>query len=140
MATNRSRRLRKKLRVGEFQEFGFSLTFTIDPQQTGCEEALDRWIDYIESQGWCFGGGGSGCLVCAWRAAPQGVCQSPGGHGGVLWLGNCQDRVDCGTAGCGASAGAGVELVGPGGGHGDHDENVLGGAFGAARCPKNRLI
>ncbi|HHQ4555036.1 TPA: 50S ribosome-binding protein YggL [Aeromonas veronii] len=37
----RSRRLRKKLRVGEFQEFGFSLTFTIDPQQTGCEEALD---------------------------------------------------------------------------------------------------
>ncbi|MEB8285618.1 YggL family protein [Aeromonas veronii] len=58
-AKPRTRRLRKKLRVGEFQEFGFSLTFTIDPQQTGCEEALDRWIDYIESQGWCFGGGGS---------------------------------------------------------------------------------
>ena len=29
----RSRRLQKKLRVGEFQEFGFTLTFIINLQQ-----------------------------------------------------------------------------------------------------------
>jgi uncharacterized protein len=53
------RRLRKKLHVGEFQEFGFTLTFTIDLQQKNFNDALDGWIDYVESQGWCFGGGGS---------------------------------------------------------------------------------
>lgn len=55
----RSRRLRKKLHVGEFQEFGFTLSFTIDLQQKSFDDALDDWIDYVESQGWCFGGGGS---------------------------------------------------------------------------------
>ena len=56
---NRSRRLRKKLHVGEFQEFGFNFSFTADLQQKGFDDALDDWIDFIESQGWCFGGGGS---------------------------------------------------------------------------------
>ncbi len=56
---HRSRRLRKKLHVGEFQEFGFTLTFTIDLQQKRFDDALDGWLDYVESQGWCFGGGGS---------------------------------------------------------------------------------
>ena len=55
----RSRRLRKKLRVGEFQEFGITLTFTVDLQQMSFEDALDGWIAFVESQGWCFGGGGS---------------------------------------------------------------------------------
>jgi uncharacterized protein len=55
----RTRRLRKKLHVGEFQEFGFTLTFAVDLQQRGLEEALDGWLDYVESQGWGFGGGGS---------------------------------------------------------------------------------
>ncbi|TNJ14474.1 hypothetical protein CF111_21000 [Aeromonas sobria] len=55
----RSRRLRKKLHLGEFQEFGFTIAFNIDLHQKSYEDALDNWIDYIESQGWCFGGGGS---------------------------------------------------------------------------------
>ncbi|WP_290437523.1 50S ribosome-binding protein YggL [Aeromonas caviae] len=38
----RSRRLQKKLRVGEFQEFGFTLTFIINLQQKGFEEALGK--------------------------------------------------------------------------------------------------
>lgn len=54
----RSRRLRKKLHVGEFQELGFTLTFTIDLQQKSFDDSLDGWIDYVESQGWCFYGGG----------------------------------------------------------------------------------
>lgn len=54
----RSRRLRKKLHVGEFQECGFALGFTFDPQQTDFDEAIDRWIEFVEEQGWGFGGGG----------------------------------------------------------------------------------
>lgn len=56
---NRSRRLRKKLHLEEFQEFGFQLTFTLKPELASFEEALDRWLAFIESQGWGFGGGGS---------------------------------------------------------------------------------
>ncbi|WP_421208866.1 50S ribosome-binding protein YggL [Aeromonas sp. 602396] len=52
----RSRRLRKKLHLDEFQELGLHLTFTIDRAQVDFEEALDRWLDYIELQGWSFGG------------------------------------------------------------------------------------
>jgi len=55
----RSRRLRKKLHVGEFQVFGFAITFTINRQLKNFDDALDGWIDYVESQSWCFGGGGS---------------------------------------------------------------------------------
>lgn len=55
----RSRRLQKKLRVGEFQEFGFTLTFIINLQQKGFEKAMNDWFDYVESQSWRFGGGGS---------------------------------------------------------------------------------
>ena len=56
---NRSRRLRKKLHVGEFQEFGFQLMFSLKPDLVSFEEALDRWLEFIESQGWGFGGGGT---------------------------------------------------------------------------------
>jgi uncharacterized protein YggL (DUF469 family) len=38
---NRSRRLRKKLHVGEFQEFGFTIAFIIDLHQTRFDDALD---------------------------------------------------------------------------------------------------
>ncbi|ALP40167.1 50S ribosome-binding protein YggL [Aeromonas schubertii] len=55
----RSRRLRKKLHLGEFQKFGFPLTFTFDPQQTDFDEALDNWLAFAESQAWGFYGGGA---------------------------------------------------------------------------------
>jgi uncharacterized protein YggL (DUF469 family) len=56
----RKRRLRKKLRVGEFQELGFEVRFTwrSDAEQD-FDEKLDAWIDFVESKGWAFGGGGS---------------------------------------------------------------------------------
>ena len=90
--------------------------------------------------GGIFGGGGSGGLVCTGGVSPQGVVRSACSHAGVLWLGNRQDRVDGGAACSGTPAGAGLELDGLAGWHGDHNENVLGGTVGAVWCPKNRLI
>ena len=56
----RKRRLRKKLRVGEFQEFGFELKFIINQAASiTFDSALDAWIDFVEFQGWAFGGGGN---------------------------------------------------------------------------------
>jgi uncharacterized protein YggL (DUF469 family) len=56
----RCRRLRKKLRVGEFQEFGLSLNISFDAAVIAFDDALDRWIDFVESKHWAFGGGGNG--------------------------------------------------------------------------------
>lgn len=54
----RMRRLRKKLRVGEFQELGFEIKFQLKPDlEIAFDEALDSWIAFVESQGWTFGGG-----------------------------------------------------------------------------------
>lgn len=55
----RSKRLRKKLHVDEFQEFGFSISFTL-PQNLDNETLdilFDRFIDVIEYYGLLFGGG-----------------------------------------------------------------------------------
>lgn len=54
----RTRRLRKKLRVGEFQELGFSISFRFDSQRHTLDQAIEHWIEFVESQGWSFGGGG----------------------------------------------------------------------------------
>ncbi|AGM42223.1 50S ribosome-binding protein YggL [Aeromonas hydrophila] len=59
LGKKRSRRLRKKLHLDEFQELGLHLVFTIEPSEVDFEEVLDRWLEYIEPQGWIFGGGGS---------------------------------------------------------------------------------
>ncbi|MDF5946149.1 50S ribosome-binding protein YggL [Pseudomonas aeruginosa] len=52
------RRLRKKLRLGEFQEFGWLRT-DLRPQRPLHDDALDHLIDFVEARGWVFGGGGS---------------------------------------------------------------------------------
>ncbi|WP_281704850.1 50S ribosome-binding protein YggL [Aeromonas taiwanensis] len=57
-AKPRTRRLRKKLRVGEFQEHGFAIDFRFDSQSYTLDQALDHWIEFVESQGWGFYGGG----------------------------------------------------------------------------------
>lgn len=57
-AKPRTRRLRKKLRVAEFQELGFAIDFRFDSQHYTLDQALDHWIEFVESQGWGFGGGG----------------------------------------------------------------------------------
>ncbi|EMB0807421.1 DUF469 family protein [Pseudomonas aeruginosa] len=59
MEKPRKRRLRKKLRLGEFQEFGFSFELTYDRSALSHDDALDHLIDFVEAQGWVFGGGGS---------------------------------------------------------------------------------
>lgn len=59
MLKPRNRRLRKKLRLGEFQELGFSLSFRYDHAQIDLDTLLDRLIDFVEAHGWEFGGGGS---------------------------------------------------------------------------------
>lgn len=55
------KRLRKKLRKGEFQELGCAVQFTLDPGLTGqhLEAFIDSFLDEaIEAQGLGFGGGG----------------------------------------------------------------------------------
>jgi uncharacterized protein YggL (DUF469 family) len=54
------RRLRKKKRLGEFVELGFSVHVEFLPSldNTGFDAFLDRWIDAIEARGLLFGGGG----------------------------------------------------------------------------------
>ena len=61
MATQRSRRLRKKLHIDEFQELGFSVAWSF-PQGTTLEEVdttVDAFInEIIEPNGLAFDGGG----------------------------------------------------------------------------------
>lgn len=87
----RSRRLRKKLRVGEFREFGFAVGFRVSPALStqGVDELWNRFIlDAIEARGLAFGGGQEGFVtkvghgsateadrdaVRAWLTARSGV-------------------------------------------------------------------
>lgn len=56
----RKRRLRKKLRVREFQELGCELEFEFLPELgLTFDEALEEWIEFVESKDWVFGGGGN---------------------------------------------------------------------------------
>jgi uncharacterized protein YggL (DUF469 family) len=66
------KRLRKKKRVGEFQEFGFKLGFEMDATLSNEERnaLLDAFIkEAIESNGLEFGGGGSGSVWDGFAAA-----------------------------------------------------------------------
>lgn len=48
--SGRSRRLRKKLRIDEFQELGFEVEFVSDPKAgVSSDEGMDRWIEFVES-------------------------------------------------------------------------------------------
>lgn len=67
MAKHRSARLRKKLHVGEFQEFGFRFEAQavdgLSPE--AAERLVDAFLDEaIESRGLLFGGWISGGFVC----------------------------------------------------------------------------
>jgi len=69
-AKNRNRRLRKKLRVDEYQELGFDIGFQLDEKSS--DEQVDVFMNQffaeaIESQGLGFGGEGDTLwhgLVC----------------------------------------------------------------------------
>lgn len=67
MATNRSRRLRKKLCVDEFQELGFELN--LDFNEGLSEEAIDAFLEAfikeaMEANGLGYVGGDDYGLVC----------------------------------------------------------------------------
>ncbi len=67
MATNRSRRLRKKLCIDEFQELGFELN--LDFKEELSEEAIDAFLEAflkeaMEANGLGYVGGDDYGLVC----------------------------------------------------------------------------
>lgn len=55
----RNRRLRKKLRIGEFREFGIEIQIPFIKDIITLDAALDLWVEFVESKGWAFGGGGN---------------------------------------------------------------------------------
>ncbi|MCG6234222.1 YggL family protein [Vibrio furnissii] len=58
MTTNRSKRLRKKLYVGEFQVLGFAFSCKVNADDdTQYDVLLDSFIDFIESRNLVMGGG-----------------------------------------------------------------------------------
>jgi uncharacterized protein YggL (DUF469 family) len=63
LTKHRSRRLRKRLRVGEFQELGFKVSFELPPE-LGEHQMIDFWdafiLEAIERNGLAYGGGTSG--------------------------------------------------------------------------------
>lgn len=76
MSPQRSRRLRKKLRVGEFRELGFNVSFQ---HRAGLAEAeMDRFwdaflLEAIESQGLEFGGGTEGFITVWGRGSATDI-------------------------------------------------------------------
>ena len=93
MRKRRSRRLRKKLHIGEFREEGFEVhfKFKVDLKH---EEQLDALMTFIteaiESRGLMFGGGESGFVTKAGRSSTaeddRNVVSS--------WLRSCASVVD----------------------------------------------
>lgn len=68
----RSRRLRKKLRLGEFQEFGFEISFSLKLELDAHQSAIfwDAFIlNVIEPHGLAFGGGTSGFVSLRTRGS-----------------------------------------------------------------------
>ena len=66
----RSRRLRKNLRLGEFQQLGFEISITLKPN-LGTDD-LDRFLDEfildaIERNGLAFGGGTDCGFITTWK-------------------------------------------------------------------------
>ncbi len=56
---NKNRRLRKKLFLGEFAILGFEISCETDINDLERYDLfVDQFIDYIDSLGLCFGGGG----------------------------------------------------------------------------------
>jgi uncharacterized protein len=62
---HRSRRLRKKLRIGEFKELGFAVTLAFRENITKQDQNdfLDGLIDEVERHGLAFGGGTEGYIT-----------------------------------------------------------------------------
>ena len=63
LTKHRNQRMRKKLRVGEFQELGFDVSFELRPELVE-DELIRFWdtfiLDAIERNGLSYGGGTNG--------------------------------------------------------------------------------
>ncbi len=53
---NKSKRVQKKLYLGEFAVYGFEVSGKI-AQESEFDDFFDNFIDFIESRNLCFGGG-----------------------------------------------------------------------------------
>ncbi|WJV63547.1 YggL family protein [Pectobacteriaceae bacterium C52] len=89
MAKNRSRRLRKKMHIDEFKEFGFSVNwcFAEGTDVNGIDRILDQFVDdVIEPNGLAFEGSGylqwEG-LICLQK---QGNCTDEHRQQVMSWL------------------------------------------------------
>lgn len=89
----RSRRLRKKLHIGEFREYGFEVHFKFKADLTN-EEQIDALMTFIteaiESRGLLFGGGESGFVTKAGR----GSTTEDDRNAVLAWLRSCASFVD----------------------------------------------
>ena len=76
LTKHRSRRLKKKLRVGEFQELGFKVSVELHPE-LGEHKMIDFWdafiLEAIERNGLAYGGGTSGFATSWGRGSAAGA-------------------------------------------------------------------
>jgi len=99
MATNRSRRLRKKLCVDEFQELGFeiNLTYREGIESKAVDDFLEAFIsEAMEANELGYIGGedyGFVCLAAAVRSAKSSVRRwMPGSRVAASWLSTASAR------------------------------------------------
>ena len=89
---HRSQRQRKKLRVAEFQELGFSIDaqFQASVTQDAREALLDRFVtDCIERHALAFGGGIESGFVCSFQ--PGRTVTEADRQRATDWLSRCPE-------------------------------------------------
>lgn len=87
---HRSRRLQKKLCIGEFQAMGFHLDFWLHPQTLTLRssEIFDQFIDKLEDRKLECGGGGSNHKMHFFVMADRQKSASEDDRAYVLWMVN----------------------------------------------------
>lgn len=87
---HRSRRLQKKLCIGDFQVLGFHLDFRMHPQTPTLRssEIFDQFIDQIEERKLSCGGGGGNHKMHFFVLAESQTSASEADRAHVLWIVN----------------------------------------------------
>lgn len=83
----RCRRLRKKLHLGEFAEYGLELTLRFTHSPSLVDPALTNWIRWLETQDWQFGGGLSGLNLSGFLCRHRGNLDANDRQRLLDWLG-----------------------------------------------------
>ena len=94
------KRLRKKLRRGEFREECFELSFDLDPALTveQSNELIAVFVDFIEGQRLQFGGGGDSVWTGVVEAAGRRSATASDREAVLHWL-RAQPQILAATAG-----------------------------------------